>query len=73
MKTSPGSVVCHGLLALGIVFHFVYVGTIFDCHFTSPVVHGMRQYKLSQAQANASSHNWCKFNFYSTIVVPEVN
>lgn len=39
------------LLALGIVFHLVYIGTVFDCYFTSPVVHGMRQHRLSQAQA----------------------
>jgi GPI ethanolamine phosphate transferase 1 len=40
------------LLALGIVFHFVYIGTVFDCYFTSPVVHSMRQYKLPRAQAH---------------------
>ncbi|KAF8257678.1 alkaline phosphatase-like protein [Lactarius quietus] len=39
------------LLALGIIFHLVYIGTVFDCYFTSPVVHGMRQHRLSQAQA----------------------
>ena len=40
-----------GLLVLGIVFHLVYIGTVFDCYFASPVVHGMRQYKLPRAQA----------------------
>jgi GPI ethanolamine phosphate transferase 1 len=49
MKSSSGSVA--RLLTLGIVFHFVYIGTVFDCYFTSPVVHGMRQYKLPRAQA----------------------
>ncbi|KAH9054908.1 PigN-domain-containing protein [Lactarius vividus] len=39
------------LLTLGIVFHLVYIGTVFDCYFTSPVVHGMHQHRLSQAQA----------------------
>ncbi|KAH9982964.1 Phosphatidylinositolglycan class N-domain-containing protein [Lactifluus volemus] len=50
MKTGSGSVA--RLLALGIVFHFVYIGTVFDCYFTSPVVHSMRQYKLPRAQAH---------------------
>ncbi|KAH9044928.1 Phosphatidylinositolglycan class N-domain-containing protein [Lactarius deliciosus] len=49
MTTSWGSTA--RLLALGIVFHLVYIGTVFDCYFTSPVVHGMRQHRLSQAQA----------------------
>lgn len=55
--TSPESVMTTGsssiagLLVLGIVFHLVYIGTVFDCYFASPVVHGMRQYKLPQAQA----------------------
>ncbi|KAI8992816.1 PigN-domain-containing protein [Trametes punicea] len=39
------------LLLIGLVFHLVYIGTVFDCYFTSPVVHGMRQYSLSQAEA----------------------
>ena len=47
--TSSSSIA--GLLVLGIVFHLVYIGTVFDCYFASPVVHGMRQYKLPQAQA----------------------
>lgn len=49
MTTSSGSTA--RLLALGIIFHLVYIATVFDCYFTSPVVHGMRQHKLSQAQA----------------------
>ncbi|KAI0295105.1 PigN-domain-containing protein [Multifurca ochricompacta] len=49
MTTNSGSIA--RLLALGIVFHLVYIGTVFDCYFTSPVVHGMRQHKLPQAQA----------------------
>jgi hypothetical protein len=49
MTTSSGSIA--RLLVLGIVFHLVYIGTVFDCYFTSPVVHGMRQFKLPQAQA----------------------
>ena len=49
VMTSSSSIA--GLLILGIVFHLVYIGTVFDCYFASPVVHGMRQYKLPQAQA----------------------
>ncbi|KAI0724812.1 alkaline phosphatase-like protein [Fomitopsis betulina] len=32
------------LLLMGLVFHLVYIGTVFDCYFTSPVVHGMRRF-----------------------------
>lgn len=49
MTTSLGSTA--RLLVLGIIFHLVYIGTVFDCYFTSPVVHGMRHHRLSQAQA----------------------
>ena len=49
MTTSSGSIA--RLLVLGVLFHLVYIGTVFDCYFTSPVVHGMRQYKLPRAQA----------------------
>ncbi|KAI0043261.1 alkaline phosphatase-like protein [Auriscalpium vulgare] len=37
------------LLCLGIIFHLVYIGTVFDCYFTSPVVHGMLPHKLQHA------------------------
>lgn len=32
------------LLVVGLLFHLVYIGSVFDCYFTSPVVHGMRSY-----------------------------
>ena len=32
------------LLAVGLLFHLIYIGSVFDCYFTSPVVHGMRSY-----------------------------
>ena len=38
-------------MLLNFDFHMVYIGTVFDCSFTSPVVPGMRQYKLPQAKA----------------------
>ena len=33
------------LLLIGLVFHLVYIGSVFDCYFTSPVVNGMRRFK----------------------------
>lgn len=36
---------------MGLVFHLVYIGTVFDCYFTSPVVHGMRQHSIERAEA----------------------
>ncbi|CAE6436111.1 unnamed protein product [Rhizoctonia solani] len=34
------------ILWLGLVFHVVYIYSVFDCYFTSPVVHGMRQQRV---------------------------
>ncbi|OCH87853.1 PigN-domain-containing protein [Obba rivulosa] len=39
------------LLLTGLVFHLVYIGTVFDCYFTSPVVHGMQSFGLDTAEA----------------------
>ncbi|RDX46041.1 alkaline phosphatase-like protein [Lentinus brumalis] len=39
------------LLLIGLVFHLVYIGTVFDCYFTSPVVHGMQQHSLGKGEA----------------------
>ncbi|KAF8626715.1 hypothetical protein AX17_006482 [Amanita inopinata Kibby_2008] len=41
------------LLVIGLVFHLVYIGTVFDCYFTSPVVHGMERYKVNGSETNA--------------------
>ncbi|CAE6444112.1 unnamed protein product [Rhizoctonia solani] len=34
------------ILLLGLVFHVAYIYSVFDCYFTSPVVHGMRQHRI---------------------------
>lgn len=39
------------LLLIGLVFHLVYIGSVFDCYFTSPVVSGMKSYHVGTAEA----------------------
>ena len=39
------------LLLIGLVFHLVYIGSVFDCYFTSPVVSGMESYHVGTAEA----------------------
>ncbi|KAF5352092.1 hypothetical protein D9758_009433 [Tetrapyrgos nigripes] len=40
------------LLLLGLLFHISFIYSVFDCYFTSPVVHGMQRFSLaSQAPA----------------------
>ncbi|KAJ7919305.1 Phosphatidylinositolglycan class N-domain-containing protein [Mycena leptocephala] len=40
-----------GLLLVGLIFHLVYIGSVFDCYFTSPVVHGMQSHGLGSAES----------------------
>jgi GPI ethanolamine phosphate transferase 1 len=42
-----------GFLALAVVFHLVYIYSIFDIYFVSPVVHGMQAYRVQQDRAPA--------------------
>ncbi len=42
-----------GFLALAVVFHLVYIYSIFDIYFVSPIVHGMRPYRVELDRAPA--------------------
>ncbi|KAJ7492091.1 Phosphatidylinositolglycan class N-domain-containing protein [Mycena latifolia] len=40
-----------GLLFAGLLFHLIYIGSVFDCYFTSPVVQGMQSYGLGSPES----------------------
>ncbi|KIW19903.1 hypothetical protein PV08_00478 [Exophiala spinifera] len=42
-----------GFLSLAVIFHLVYIYSIFDIYFTSPIVHGMKPYKVELDRAPA--------------------
>jgi phosphatidylinositol glycan class N len=39
------------LLTLGLIFHVVFIASVFDCYFTSPVVHGMLPHRAGPGEA----------------------
>lgn len=39
------------ILLLGLAFHLVYILSVFDCYFTSPVVHGMQHFRAGGGPA----------------------
>lgn len=42
-----------GFLAIAVVFHLLYVASIFDIYFVSPIVSGMREYSVTTEEAPA--------------------
>ncbi|KAF2864515.1 putative phosphatidylinositolglycan class N [Piedraia hortae CBS 480.64] len=42
-----------GFLAMAVVFHLVYILSIFDTYFRSPIVRGMQAYRVESPQAPA--------------------
>ena len=39
------------VLILGLIFHLVFILSVFDCYFTSPVVHGMEHFSAGPGEA----------------------
>lgn len=41
------------LLIVAVVFHLVYIYSIFSTYFVSPIVHGMREHRVDTQEAPA--------------------
>lgn len=42
-----------GFLAIAVIFHLVYIYSIFDIYFVSPIVSGMRAFSVDAPEAPA--------------------
>jgi phosphatidylinositol glycan class N len=51
------------LLTLGLIFHVVFIASVFDCYFTSPVVHGMLPHRAGPGEAKRVVLIVGKYNF----------